>query len=706
MTRVLEVPYGQIGDMTKKYAMNLDVLKVDTVGTAIANHGWKEAKAMGMLATTTAPHAAEKNRTLNPQKYSDPAASRHYARDTSVARWQIIPLPRDLTLDQVLQRGVKVNEEVGKSPLLKVKVKFSDASEITFLRHNAESPSTLKYAGFYAPVPPGPVPVHQLPSINAASSLKGGLTFQSASAAFTKCAPAVPALSENVEMPSREVRKMLFNRLDFNGNGMLSLAELDKAVIELWPAFNNKPAIMRAYKASDVNGSGFISRGEFDHFIRYLVNFNTVWKTFSTADTNQDQRVSLPEFLAAAKTLEPTKTDDVLTAMFKKIDKNGGGYILFAEFCDAIVKNRTNVIGYVPAIPIQKMAKTAPAKARAKAIATKKVRMPPLEIPSGAKLKALFSQLDPNGNGLLSLAELDKAVIELWPAFNNKPAIMRAYKAADANGTGFVGRAEFEFFLRYLVHFTNLWVAFQDTDTSGDRRVSLQEFLAARERLQVGTEVEARSAFAEMDRNRGGVVLFEEFCDWMAKNKAKYEVRFSQPLPSITKKQPLPPPKPVATHDLSGASLLPLVPGAKLKELFNRLDPNGNGMLSLAELDKAVIELWPAFNNKPAIMRAYKAADKNKTGFVSKSEFAFFMHYLVHYNNLWRAFADVDTSRDRKLSKAEFLAGAEKLRLSSSKDDLSTLFDSLDTNKGGSVLFNEFCEGLSSMLAQAAPAIA
>jgi hypothetical protein len=38
------------------------------------------------------------------------------------------------------------------------------------------------------------------------------------------------------------------------------------------------------------------------------------------------------------------------------------------------------------------------------------------------------------GNGGLSLAEIDKAVLELYPTFNNKPALMRAYKAADRSG--------------------------------------------------------------------------------------------------------------------------------------------------------------------------------------------------------------------------------------------------------------------------------
>ena len=46
-------------------------------------------------------------------------------------------------------------------------------------------------------------------------------------------------------------------------------------------------------------------------------------------------------------------------------------------------------------------------------------------------------------------------------------------------------------------------------------------------------------------------------------------------------------------------------------QLFNKFD-NGNGRLSLAEIDRAIIEYYPQFGkNKRVIMRAYKAADKN-----------------------------------------------------------------------------------------------
>jgi hypothetical protein len=85
--------------------------------------------------------------------------------------------------------------------------------------------------------------------------------------------------------------------------------------------------------------------------------------------------------------------------------------------------------------------------------------------------------MDVNGNGSLSLAEIDKAVIELYPQFNNKPALMRAYKSADKSGNGFIGRKEFRLLVSYLVYFNGLWEKFEEIDSSGDRRLTLQEFV-------------------------------------------------------------------------------------------------------------------------------------------------------------------------------------------------------------------------------------
>jgi Ca2+-binding EF-hand superfamily protein len=194
---------------------------------------------------------------------------------------------------------------------------------------------------------------------------------------------------------------------------------------------------------------------------------------------------------------------------------------------------------------------------------------------------------------------------------------------------------------------------------------------------------ELERIFRKIDENNGGYVLFDEFCQYFASdvvNRERSKFRLSQPAKALTKKEP-PPPK------------FELPPAAMTQQLFQRLDFNGNGMLSLAELDKAVVELWPKFNNKPAILRAYKACDANGSGFISKREFRSFLQYLVVYQALWERFSAIDSNGDRKLTLAEFLKGKPNLGLLAEKsdDECTRAFRSIDKNGGGVVLFDEFC---------------
>ena len=701
MARVLDVPYAALGDMSKKQPLNISVLTLGDSGSSGAlTTTYSQAKRMMPMIKTTGRRP----------EYHEPAKDRrpeHTVRDVAFAKWENVTLPPKLTLDQTLQRVVSLNASgLGNGPnhLLKIKVKFTDGSDICFARDSPTNPATLKYSGFYSPNGYFDKTVGKTSQPQALSS--NGLP--SASMLHTKQGTVTHTRMKNMnlEMPDPMVRKALFNRLDPNGNGMVSLAELDKGVMELWPQFDNKPAIMRAYKAADINGSGWIGKHEFEFFLKYLVNYNKVWSTFSAVDTSKDRRISWDEYLKAASRLEPNKAEEQHRATFQQMDKNGGGYVLFDEFCEFVAKKKTEL----QLRPDKAQIDAFHEKLRADRANTKKTttgsvasssvysKPQPLEIPDKETLKALFRRVDPNGNGLLSLAELDKAVIELWPRFNNKPAILRAYKAADVNDTGFIGKSEFEYFLRFLTHYSNLWAAFAQTDSSGDRRINQQEFLAAAEKLGIGkSEAEARQAFVSMDRNHGGYVLFDEFCTWMAKNKADCE------MPKVAKKKTTPK-KPEAIPTPERRTPPPKtfksinLPDAKArKALFNRIDPNGNGMLSLAELDKAILELWPQFDNKPAIMRAYKAADKNKTGWIGKREFEFFLRFLVHYNNLWSKFTYADSSNDRRVSRKEFLDAASELGLQKMSDSqLSSMFDEMDKNKGGYVLFDEFCAALGS----------
>jgi hypothetical protein len=71
------------------------------------------------------------------------------------------------------------------------------------------------------------------------------------------------------------------------------------------------------------------------------------------------------------------------------------------------------------------------------------------------------------------------------------------------------------------------------------------------------------------------------------------------------------------------------------------MDVNGNGYLSLAEIDKGmrdVAKIPILFNLKPVMMRAYQSAknklkSKNQHGddYVSKAEFKYLLRYLRQY---------------------------------------------------------------------------
>jgi Ca2+-binding EF-hand superfamily protein len=152
-------------------------------------------------------------------------------------------------------------------------------------------------------------------------------------------------------------------------------------------------------------------------------------------------------------------------------------------------------------------------------------------VPTKEECAELWSKFDYNGNGMLSLAELDKAVMDLWPVLNHKPAIMRAYKAADqqqqqASGgnvaDGFIQKKEFRFFLTFVHYYNELWTRFSAADADTDRRLSRSEFAEAATALGV-EEAEVDQVFDEIDTNRGGVVLFDEFCTWLAKRSANDE---------------------------------------------------------------------------------------------------------------------------------------------------------------------------------------
>jgi len=145
--------------------------------------------------------------------------------------------------------------------------------------------------------------------------------------------------------------------------------------------------------------------------------------------------------------------------------------------------------------------------------------------------KELFVSFDPNGNGILSLAEVDKGLRKTLEPRTLPPQVVgRAFHAARAISPpvadfsdDYIDAKEFRFFLLYLHHYLRLWTWFCKVDSSGDGRLGFEEFTSALPLLTAwlpgaaleGIAQDPSSAFAEMDADGGGMVLFDEFAHWV-----------------------------------------------------------------------------------------------------------------------------------------------------------------------------------------------
>lgn len=147
----------------------------------------------------------------------------------------------------------------------------------------------------------------------------------------------------------------------------------------------------------------------------------------------------------------------------------------------------------------------------------------------------LFEIFDPNGNGYLSLAEVDKGLIHTFQLASDgdkhvtkecKAAIVRAFQATkDKSGQtdgidgDTVTRSEFRLLLIALERYMELLHMFKVMDASQDQRVSQAEFVRATPLLRQWGVALARpdEAFKKIDRNAGGQVLFDEFSGWALK---------------------------------------------------------------------------------------------------------------------------------------------------------------------------------------------
>eukprot|EP00927_Polykrikos_kofoidii_P077799 TRINITY_DN74702_c0_g1_i1.p1 TRINITY_DN74702_c0_g1~~TRINITY_DN74702_c0_g1_i1.p1 ORF type:complete len:524 (-),score=86.70 TRINITY_DN74702_c0_g1_i1:20-1591(-) len=168
-------------------------------------------------------------------------------------------------------------------------------------------------------------------------------------------AEALAALPTGDCPESNKQRKKLFRMADYNGNGIVSLAEADRLIAEVLRiegVRSMKPVINRAFHAArDIVppvgeiSPHYIDFHEFRYFLIYIKLYVELFTVFATAAQKKDEkysdrRLSFEEFATAAPVLIDWGLDKETTkklrkdpaAVYREMDNDGGGIVLFDEF--------------------------------------------------------------------------------------------------------------------------------------------------------------------------------------------------------------------------------------------------------------------------------------------------------------------------------------------------------------------------------------
>lgn len=370
-----------------------------------------------------------------------------------------------------------------------------------------------------------------------------------ASDPFLRLKEAVDAELAKVGVTDERKRTQLWRKCDVSGDGYCDLMEIEALISDMtktkiWPDFMNcdHEVVAMAFKRTlddSIDGDSHVDKDEFHQLLSNVFWFAKLHSVYAES-SGSDQDLSHNDFRECMQKMGVPMTQEEVSSLWSEIDADNSGAVSFEEFC---VFMRGQVCGPGDAheeAADKHNADTLEAMKKASGDAAtmggmvkkknfadfdrleKKIKSICAE-QSGRGATKLWRCLDYNGNGYVSLAEVDKFVVEKYPLLNHKPALMRAFQASkNVNGTqtGFaadnIERKEFKLLLINLFYYNKLFWLFDQADQHGhDRRMDFEEWQWCLTMTGVKlSQAAAKAEFRKIDRNGGGMILFDEFCQY------------------------------------------------------------------------------------------------------------------------------------------------------------------------------------------------
>jgi Ca2+-binding EF-hand superfamily protein len=139
------------------------------------------------------------------------------------------------------------------------------------------------------------------------------------------------------------------------------------------------------------------------------------------------------------------------------------------------------------------------------------------------------------------------------------------------------------------------------------------------------------------------------------------------------------------------------------RALFDAIETSGNGRLTSSEYITGIMRHMPAFTHKRSLKRAFRAADVDSNGVITRREFRLALQHSIFFHQLIDVFDRIDSNGDGRLDEQEFIEACRSIKPLASDADggggqgrareegLRASFRRVDSDRSGFISMGELC---------------